>query len=341
MSRVRLSGLRLGGGSRYRTGAALIAVVAIAVIAGTVARAGHTAVKAGLHAKKNFKIVLIPGMTADPFFITMDKGAKAEAKKLGVTLQWQGSPNYEPSEQIPIVQSVLAEHPDFLIVAPTDGKALIAPIRQFDQAKIPVLTIDSDITKKSLRLGNITSNNITGGEQGAAILSKGLSGHGQVAVLNAEPGITTTDARQAGFVKAIKKYKGIQYVGAEHDADDPVAAAQKASGLLTRYPKLKGFYATDDIQGAGAANAAKQAGRKVKIVAFDAEPDEVTDLKRGLLYALIVQKAYLEGELAVKDAVGYLNGKHHAIPKQTTLKNVIATRKNMNSPAVKKWLYKQ
>lgn len=40
-------------------------------------------------AATKYNIVLIPGLTTDPFYITMGIGAKAEAAKLGVNLEWR------------------------------------------------------------------------------------------------------------------------------------------------------------------------------------------------------------------------------------------------------------
>ena len=37
---------------------------------------------------------LIPGLTVDPFYITMHYGAEQEAAKLGVTLKWAGATTF-------------------------------------------------------------------------------------------------------------------------------------------------------------------------------------------------------------------------------------------------------
>ena len=34
-------------------------------------------------------IAFVPGQTTDPFYVTMERGASAEAKKLGIKLLWQ------------------------------------------------------------------------------------------------------------------------------------------------------------------------------------------------------------------------------------------------------------
>lgn len=46
---------------------------------------------------KNLTIALVPGLTVDPFYITMHAGAAEEAKKLGVNLTWQGGTTFSPT----------------------------------------------------------------------------------------------------------------------------------------------------------------------------------------------------------------------------------------------------
>ncbi|MGH7083317.1 MAG: ABC transporter substrate-binding protein, partial [Acetobacteraceae bacterium] len=49
---------------------------------------------------KSFTIALIPGLTTDPFYITMHSGAEAAAKALGVTLMFQGAPEFNSTLQV-------------------------------------------------------------------------------------------------------------------------------------------------------------------------------------------------------------------------------------------------
>lgn len=114
--------------------------VAAAVLGGCGASAGSST------PKKPYTIAMVPGTTNGPFYLTMQKGAEAEAKKLGVDLLWQGSTTASAEAQIPVVQTLLARHPDALIIAPDDATALIQPIKQFTQAHIPVLAVDTTIS---------------------------------------------------------------------------------------------------------------------------------------------------------------------------------------------------
>ena len=314
---------------------ALVALLAVSlVVLGVVVSSGTAAPKA------TYRIALVTGDNHDPFYVTMNDGAQAMAKQLGVKVSWQGPATFEAAPQITILDAVLASKPSFLVVAPTDVNALINPIKQFNKAKIPVMTVDTDVNAKSVRLGNITSDNKLGGTLAAQYLAK--AGSKTVAYVGEQRGVFTTDQRWRGFEAAIKQAKGVKYVGPQFGADDPNTATSIVNALLARYPNLDGIFASDTAYGQGAATAVQNAGKagKIKIVAFDAEPDEVTALNRGLIQALIVQKAYSMGQLAVKYAYNYL-AKGTKPPAETNPTYVIATKQNINTPAIKKYIYRQ
>ena len=69
------------------------------------ATAALTAVATTAKAQDQFSVTLIPGLTTDAFYITMRKGAEEAAKALGVEFSFQGAPNFNPTEQIPVLRS--------------------------------------------------------------------------------------------------------------------------------------------------------------------------------------------------------------------------------------------
>ena len=296
---------------------------------------------APITANSNYKITLIVGQNNDPFFVTMANGATAEAKALGVTLTWQGPANYDPSVQIPIVDAVLAAKPQFLIVAPTDGTALIAPLKQFGSAGIPVLTVDSDVTDTSVRIGNITSNNNYGGQVAAQQIATLVNNTGNVFMLCDPPGTSTTTDRANGFEATIKTVSGITYVGRQnYNATDASDATRVMDAELAAQPNLAGVFACDGNAGLGAATAIKSAGKsgQIKLVSFDVSPDLVAQLQGGTISGLIIQRSADIGALAVDDAVRYLNGDHNVAP-ETLLTTIVGTAANIETPDVQKYIY--
>jgi ribose transport system substrate-binding protein len=286
-------------------------------------------------------IALVPGIASDPFYITMHNGAAAEAKKLGVTLIWQGGSSFSPETQLPILQSLLAKHPDALLVAPTDVQALINPIRQYTTANIPVITVDTTISDASLLKSAITSNNTQGGAAAADAIAEFAHQTGDVAVINVKPGISTTDARQAGFLAELKKYPNMRVVAIEYDNDSPTTAFTQAQLILLKNPHLKGIFGTNvfSAEGAGKAMAAGRNKGQVDVVGYDAEPDEVDLLKQGVITTLIIQQPAEEGALGVDYAYAILTGKPQSVPAAKLLDNVTATTATANDPDVAKYFY--
>ncbi len=96
-------------------------------------------------AQDKLTIALIPGLTTDAFYITMQKGAQAAADALGVELVFQGAPDFNPVTQVPVLDAVIARAPDAILIAPTDTTQLIEPLRKAHDAGIPVITVDTFI----------------------------------------------------------------------------------------------------------------------------------------------------------------------------------------------------
>ncbi len=286
-------------------------------------------------------IALVPGIATDPFYITMQRGASEEAKKLGLNLIWQGGSQFSPETQIPVLQALFAKHPAALLIAPTNNKAPINPIKQFTSANIPVITVDTTIDDASILRSRITSNNVQGGAAAADAIAKFTHEQGDVAVINVKPGISTTDARQQGFIAEMKKYPNMKVVAIEYDDDSPTKAFTQTQLLLLKYPNLKGIFGTNVYSGEGVGKAVVASGKKgtVDVVGYDAEPDEVKLLKEGVISTLIIQQPAEEGRLGVEYANDILTGKASLVPESKQLDNVIATTQNANDPAIAKYFY--
>ena len=84
-------------------------------------------------------IALIPGLTADGFYVTMHKGAEAAAKAVGAELIYQGSAEWNVSLQVPILEAVIAKAPKAILIAPNDKTQMIEPLRKAHDAGIAVV----------------------------------------------------------------------------------------------------------------------------------------------------------------------------------------------------------
>jgi ribose transport system substrate-binding protein len=279
---------------------------------------------------KHYNMTLIAGVKGDEFYITMNCGAQDEAKKLGVSLNFQGPDQFDPSLQTPVVNAVAAKKPDAVLIAPTDTKAMFAPINQLKQNGSKIVLVDTTLDDSSIAESQIASDNLGGGKAAADALGKLIGGSGKVLVVNVKPGISTTDQRAQGFQQEAQKL-GLTYVGQQFDNDDPAKAASVVSAELAKHPDLKGIFATNLFSAEGSASGLRQAGKlgKVKIVGFDAGPKQVQDLKDGVVQALIAQKPATIGADGVQQAYNALTGK--SVTKKIGTGFTTVTKDNLSS----------
>jgi len=291
-----------------RAGALAAALTAAAL---AVAACGSSSGNGASSGKKSYTMTLIAGVKGDEFYLTMNCGAQAAAKANNVKLEFQGPDQFDPSLQTPIVNSVSAKKPDAVLIAPTDTKALYAPIKQMASNGSKIVLVDTTLADPSVAVSQIASNNEKGGEQAAQTLGQLIGGKGKVVLINVKPGISTTDARGTGFETGVKAQSGLRYLGQQYDNDDPAKAAAIVTATLAKHPDLKGIFAANLFSAEGAASGLRQAGKlgKVKIVGFDAGPKQVQDLKDGLVQALIAQEPATIGRDGVEQALAALQGK--------------------------------
>ncbi|HKE78231.1 MAG TPA: ABC transporter substrate-binding protein [Solirubrobacteraceae bacterium] len=294
--------------------AGLVVLALVVAACGSSDNGGSTGTNGGgastTAAKKNYKMTLIAGVKGDEFYITMNCGAQAKAQELGVTLDFQGPDKFDAALQTPVVNAVAAKKPDAVLVAPTDTKAMFAPIQQMSQNGTKIVLVDTTLDQPDMAVSQIASDNEAGGRAAAEALSKLIGGEGKVFVVNVKPGISTTDARGKGFADGAKEL-GLTYVGQQYDDDDPAKAAAITKAALAKNPDLKGIFATNLFSAEGAATGVREAGKlgQVKIVGFDAGPKQVEDLKNGVVQALIAQKPADIGAQGVQQAYNALTGK--------------------------------
>ena len=295
----------------------------------------------GSSSGKTYKLSFIQGVAGDGFYVTMGCGMQAEAKKLGdATVNIQGPAQFDSTLQNPIIESVTASKPAAIMIAPDDVTASQTPIDQAMSAGIKVVLVDTTLNNPAGAVSQISSDNLAGGADAFAAVKQLVPAGGQVLVVNTKPGISTTDERTTGFANAAKADSKYTYVGVQYDQDEASIAAQVTLASLQKNPGIVAIFATNLFSAEGAATGIRQAGKsgKVKIVGFDAEPDEITALQQGTVQALIAQSPYTIGTDAVDQAIDALTGKPTTAKIGT--KFTIITTANLSTAASQAAIYK-
>lgn len=254
-------------------------------------------------------IAFIQGVIGDNFYISMECGVRAAAEELGADVSVQGPQKWDPALQQPILASVTATKPDAILIAPNDVSAMQRPIDEAAKDSKVVL-VDTTVEDPSSAVSEISSDNHGGGAAAFAALQELLPDGGKVLVIDNQPGISTTDARVAGFEEAASQDPAFEYIGVQFAKNQPAEAANIVTATLAAHPDLKGVFATNLFSAEGAATGIQQAGAvgQVQVVGFDAGPAQVAALQDGTVQAIIAQQPFDIGYQGVEQALAALNG---------------------------------
>ena len=340
VSAVTLGALALTAcGSSSSGGATTSAAPAASSAAASDAAAPSSAAAAGGGAGK--KITLMVGVKGDPFYVSMQCGAQEAATAAGATLDVQGPDKFDATLQNPMLDAVASAKPDALLVAPNDVKASAPPLKRIQDAGSKVVLVDTVVTDTTIGVSRIATNNELGGEKAAEGLGTlGLKSGAKVLVISTNPGVSSVDARVAGFKKKADEL-GLKLVSdTQYSNNEAAKAAQVISAALAKDPDLAGVFATNLFTAQGVATGVKQAGKSgaVKVVGFDAGPDQIKQLEAGDVQALVAQKPYDIGKQGVEQALAALSG--GTVTPSIETESLVVTKDNMAQPDVAKYIYK-
>jgi ribose transport system substrate-binding protein len=291
----------------------------------------------------------------DSFYLTMECGAAVEARRLGVHLTVAGPAHNTAADQLPLVQGVIVGNPDALIISPAadaasssltsagpgGGGSLTQALYVAQENETKVVFADTSVAEADIGASRITADNGDGGRVAADSLGGTLGGKGAVAVLTAPGTGTPGAARVAAFRDEMKeRYPGITVLAAQPaPADTPAQAARLVTADLKAHKDLAAVLALtqNGTQGAITALGAAQETGRVKLATFDASPFQMTGLVTGTIQLAVAQEPGVEGADAVDQAVNAIAGRK-VVPAMST-PMVAIMPKNMNDPAVKRYIY--
>ena len=278
-----------------------------------------------------YKIAFVQGVAGDEFYISMQCGIEAAAKEAGATVSTQGPAKFDPTLQKPLVDSVVASKPDALLVAPTDVKAMEAPLKAAADAGIKVVLVDTTLEDPSFAVSQISSDNKGGGAAAFDAIKKAHPDGGKVLVVSIDPGISTSDARGEGFQEAAAKDSNFEFLGIQYSHNEPATAAEIVTAALQKDHNIVGIFAANLFAAEGTATGVQQAGKagELTIVGFDAGPAQVKQLKAGTVQALVAQEPATIGKDGVAQAIAALKGEKVEATIQTGF--TILTKDNIDA----------
>jgi ribose transport system substrate-binding protein len=296
---------------------------------------------------KSFTIAVIPQGSTHEYWKSIHAGAIKAAQDLqhqgvSVRLIWKGPMREDDREQqVQVVEGFLAQGIQGIVLAPFDKDALVRPVEEAARVGIPTVVIDSPLASQ-VPVSLVASDNYHGGELAADEMGRLLCGKGRVLLLRYQEGVSSTEAREKGFLERLQKrfpqievVSSNQYAGATRDT-----AKSAAENLLDRFGnELQGIFTPNESSTAGTLLALEDSGRagKIRFIGFDTSDIFTQAMRQKKLDGVVVQNPFRMGELGVKTMAEHLLGK--PVEKRVDTGVTLVTPGNLDSPDARRLLH--
>ena len=259
------------------------------------------------HADKRILFSIKGPGSGNPFWASVEKGAKEEAAKLGVDLVLVAPPQEgDVQAQINQVEDQLAKGVDAIALAPGDPNAFAPIVDDAIKSGVPVVFVDTKGINEGVTF--IGTNNKNGAALAAKFICDKTPKGADVAVLTGIESQSTALLRRDGAVQGLKDC-GLNLVATQTAEWDTAKGRSVTESIILKNPNIKAIFASNDNMGLGAMQALKDADMNdVVVVGFDATPDAAKSILAGEMTATIAQFSYNMGAYGVKYALELANG---------------------------------
>ena len=292
-----------------------ILTAALAVYAITLAGA------AGAQNKKVF--ALVPKNMNNPFFDQARDGCKkAEKESNGAFECMYIGPGEHGGgdEQVAIVQDLVAKKVAGIAVAPANAAAMAVALKAAKDAKIPVLTWDSDVLpeNKDLRVAYIGTHNYEIGVNLAKLAMKVKPKGGSICIQSGGAAAANHNERMQGIRDTLSGKKSASSPGARltgqngwkeidgcplYTDDDFPRSIQQFEDIMAKNPNLDAFIPTggfpqflpDANRAAVGKYKSKIASKSLALVVADTLPVQLDQMKEGLSLGQVGQRPFEMG----------------------------------------------
>ena len=301
---------------------------------------------AGSSSSSTLIIAMIPKGTTHTFWQSIHAGANKAAKELGIELIWRGPLREDDRDsQVSEIEGFISRGVSGIAIAPLDEAALVGPVNDAMDKKIPVVVFDSGL-KGDNYVSFVATDNFKGGQLGGERLVESVGGKGRVVLLRYAEGHDSTTKREEGFLAAMKTHSTIEVVSSnQYVGTDVEEAYKRTESILSTYKKpdgtlsIDGIFCANESSSFAAMRVLKDNGwaGKLHFVGFDSSENLVKGLQEGTLDGLVLQDPVKMGYLAIKTLVAHIKGEK--VDRRIDTGVAVATKDNMEQPGMKELVH--
>jgi ribose transport system substrate-binding protein len=242
------------------------------------------------------------------------------------------SSELDPIRQKANMETFMGLDPDFITCQPQDlhlAASTFDPLVEKGIGLVFLSNIPTGYEPGVHYVAGLTDSLYDMGRDAADLIAEAIGGEGKILTITVAGVNYVCNTRDAAFRETIEsKYPNIEIV-ADGGFQAMSEAGPQASGLVTRYPDVKGIYVSFSNPAVDVLEAVKGLGRTdIKIITMDLDSVSALDMAQGgNVYGFAIDLAYSMGFGRA------LLGAYHAIekpaPKYVTSPSFVVTRDNL------------
>jgi ribose transport system substrate-binding protein len=260
-------------------------------------------------AKKPYRVAFSAVHFIDDYWKGVAYGILDEANKSGVkVVRILSAGGYgKLPEQISELETLATLDLDAVIIGTVSFDGLQRPLKKLADKGVKIIAMDLTVNSQDVAL-RVGQNQVQIGEAVSDYICQQKK-DAKVITIPGPAGVEWTAERLEGVKKGAEKCGGMQLLGNVFKASTTLQdGISQASDLLTKYPDADYIYAATGNLGTGAAEAAKRAGAKTKVVTANITDNTVKLMKSGQIEMVISEPAVLIGRATLQYTVRLLNG---------------------------------
>lgn len=257
-----------------------------------------------------YEIALVMKTLTNPFFITMERGAREAEKDLGVKLIVKtGSQETAIAQQIDIIRKLIKDKVDAIVIAPASSIELVPVLAQAQEAGIVIVNIDNELDAdtsakfKLIDVPFISVNNEEGAYLATKYISENVTKKSKAVLLEGIRSAKNGIDRKKGAMRAFNENKNIDVIASETANWKIDEAYEVFQNLWSEYKDIDLVFCANDMMALGVVQFLQENNIKnIKIAAFDNIEEIKPHLKSGAVSVTIDQQADVQGYKGIETA---------------------------------------
>lgn len=290
-------------------------------------------------ARKSYVAIVVKS-TDSAFWKAVNAGAGAAATEYNLDISFEGPKMEEDYEtQNELIEKAVEKGAQVLIVSAVDYNANSEAVNRAAEKGVKIIVVDSDVNSSKVSCHIGTDNDAAGEMAGRAILrsdEKEL----HIGIVNYDINSANGQQRERGFRRIAGKdarVKSMYTINVVSTTEDAKIGTEQ---LLEEHPEINAIATFNEWTSLGVGWAIREMNlaEETYVVAFDSNVVSVGMMETGEVDALIVQKPYAMGYLAVEKAYRLLKGQD-VEEKEIDTATMCVTRDNMFTPQCQRLMF--